>query len=169
MLEREARTYAELERLGIPYEKFDHEALFTIEAAEELDKRLGLEICKNLFLYSKNKAGEKEYYLLVLRGHKKFRTGPVSKELGIPRLSFAGEEPMLAYLDITPGSVSPLGLMNDKGHKVQLLVDSDVLADEKVAVHPCVNTATVVIRGEELWKVAVPAWGHSVRVVTVAE
>ena len=169
MLEREQRTYAALDALGIPYERYEHEALFTMEAAEELDRKMGLELCKNLFLYSKNKAGEKEYYLLVMRGHKKFRTGPVSKELGIPRLSFAGEEPMLEFLDITPGSVSPLGLMNDTENKVQLLLDRDVLLDEKVAVHPCVNTATLVIRGKDLWEVAMPAWHHPIRLVTVAE
>ena len=144
MEEREKRTYEFLDNLGVPYEKYEHEAIMTIEAAEELDKKMGLEICK-----------------------KKFNTGKVSKQINVPRMTFAGDDYMLEYLDIRPGSVSPLGLMNDKGNNVNLLIDEDVLNMEKIAVHPCVNTATLVINTKDLIEKILPACGHSYTKVTV--
>ena len=158
MEEREKRTYEFLDNLGVPYEKYEHEAIMTIEAAEELDKKMGLEICKNLFLSTRHST---EFYLLLMVGSKKFNTGKVSKQINVPRMTFAGDDYMLEYLDIRPGSVSPLGLMNDKGNNVNLLIDEDVLNMEKIAVHPCVNTATLVINTKDLIEKILPACGHS--------
>lgn len=164
MEEREKRTYEFLDNLGVPYEKYEHEAIMTIEAAEELDKKMGLEICKNLFLSTRHST---EFYLLLMVGSKKFNTGKVSKQINVPRMTFAGDDYMLEYLDISPGSVSPLGLMNDKGNNVNLLIDEDVLNMEKIAVHPCVNTATLVINTKDLIEKILPACGHSYTKVTV--
>ena len=164
MEEREKRTYEFLDNLGVPYEKYEHEAIMTIEAAEELDKKMGLEICKNLFLSTRHST---EFYLLLMVGSKKFNTGKVSKQINVPRMTFAGDDYMLEYLDIRPGSVSPLGLMNDKGNNVNLLIDEDVLNMEKIAVHPCVNTATLVINTKDLIEKIHPACGHSYTKVTV--
>ena len=164
MEEREKRTYEFLDNLGVPYEKYEHEAIMTIEAAEELDKKMGLEICKNLFLSTRHST---EFYLLLMVGSKKFNTGKVSKQINVPRMTFAGDDYMLEYLDIRPGSVSPLGLMNDKGNNVNLLIDEDVLNMEKIAVHPCVNTATLVIKTKDLIENILPACGHSYTKVTV--
>ena len=164
MEEREKRTYEFLDNLGVPYEKYEHEAIMTIEAAEELDKKMGLEICKNLFLSTRHST---EFYLLLMVGPKKFNTGKVSKQINVPRMTFAGDDYMLEYLDIRPGSVSPLGLMNDKGNNVNLLIDEDVLNMEKIAVHPCVNTATLVIKTKDLIEKILPACGHSYTKVTV--
>ena len=164
MEEREKRTYEFLDNLGVPYEKYEHEAIMTIEAAEELDKKMGLEICKNLFLSTRHST---EFYLLLMVGSKKFNTGKVSKQINVPRMTFAGDDYMLEYLDIRPGSVSPLGLMNDKGNNVNLLIDEDVLNMEKIAVHPCVNTATLVINTKYLIEKILPACGHSYTKVTV--
>ena len=164
MEEREKRTYEFLDNLGVPYEKYEHEAIMTIEAAEELDKKMGLEICKNLFLSTRHST---EIYLLLMVGSKKFNTGKVSKQINVPRMTFAGYDYMLEYLDIRPGSVSPLGLMNDKGNNVNLLIDEDVLNMEKIAVHPCVNTATLVINTKDLIEKILPACGHSYTKVTV--
>ena len=164
MEEREKRTYEFLDNLGVPYEKYEHEAIMTIEAAEELDKKMGLEICKNLFLSTRHRT---EFYLLLMVGSKKFNTGKVSKQINVPRMTFAGDDYMLEYLDIRPGSVSPLGLMNDKGNNVNLLIDEDVLNMEKIAVHPCVNTATLVINTKDLIEKILPACGHSYTKVTV--
>ena len=164
MEERENRTYEFLDNLGVPYEKYEHEAIMTIEAAEELDKKMGLEICKNLFLSTRHST---EFYLLLMVGSKKFNTGKVSKQINVPRMTFAGDDYMLEYLDIRPGSVSPLGLMNDKGNNVNLLIDEDVLNMEKIAVHPCVNTATLVINTKDLIEKILPACGHSYTKVTV--
>lgn len=164
MEEREKRTYEFLDNLGVPYEKYEHEAIMTIEAAEELDKKMGLEICKNLFLSTRHST---EFYLLLMVGSKKFNTGKVSKQINVPRMTFAGDDYMLEYLDIRPGSVSPLGLMNDKGNNVNLLIDEEVLNMEKIAVHPCVNTATLVIKTKDLIDKILPACGHSYTKVTV--
>lgn len=164
MEEREKRTYEFLDNLGVPYEKYEHEAIMTIEAAEELDKKMGLEICKNLFLSTRHST---EFYLLLMVGSKKFNTGKVSKQINVPRMTFAGDDYMLEYLDIRPGSVSPLGLMNDKGNNVNLLIDEDVLNMEKIAVHPCVNTATLVINTKDLIEKILPACGHSYTKVMV--
>ena len=136
----------------------------TIAAAEELDKKIGLEICKNLFLSTRHST---EFYLLVMVGSKKFNTGKVSKQIGVPRMTFADDEHMLEFLDIKPGSVSPLGLINDKNNNVKLLIDSDVVNMEKIAVHPCVNTATVVLKTKDLLEKIIPACGHDFTVVTV--
>ena len=164
MEDREKRVYSFLDGLGIKYEKYEHEAVMTIAAAEEIDKRIGLEICKNLFLSSRHGT---EFYLLVMEGGKRFNTGRVSKQIGVPRMTFADDVHMLELLDIHPGSVSPLGLMNDRGGNVRLLIDSDVLSMEKIAVHPCVNTATVVINMKDFIGKILPATGHTYTAVTV--
>lgn len=164
MEDREKRTYDFLDGLGIKYEKYNHEAVMTIAEAGELDKRIGIDICKNLFLCTRHST---EFYMLVMRGNKKFNTGKVSKQIGVPRMTFADNEHMLEFLDIRPGSVSPLGLMNDREGNVKLLIDSDVLKMDKIAVHPCVNTATVVIDIKDLTEKILPACGHGFTEVTV--
>lgn len=160
----EQKTYEALDKLGIAYDKYEHEPLFTIEAAAELDKKIGFTICKNLFLSTRHQT---EFYLLFMDGNKKFNTGKVSKQVGVPRMTFADDEHMWEYLNIRPGSVSPLGLLNDKGMNVKLLIDSDILAMEKVSMHPCVNTATVVIKTKDLLETILPFCGHTYEVVTV--
>ena len=164
MEDREKRTYEFLDKLGIKYERYEHEPVMTIEEAAELDKKMGLEICKNLFLSTRHST---EFYLLLMQGSKKFNTGKVSKQIGVPRMTFADDVHMLEYLDIRPGSVSPLGLINDKGNNVGLLIDEDVLNMEKIAVHPCVNTATLVIETSDLVQNILPACGHAYTKVTV--
>lgn len=164
MEDREKRTYEFLDKLGIKYERYDHEPVMTIEEAAELDKKMGLEICKNLFLSTRHST---EFYLLLMQGSKKFNTGRVSKQIGVPRMTFADDVHMLEFLDIRPGSVSPLGLINDKGNNVGLLIDEDVLGMDKIAVHPCVNTATLIIETDDLIKNILPACGHTYTKVTV--
>ena len=119
-LEKEIRTYDFLDANHVWYERIDHEAAMTMEVCEEIDKALEATICKNLFLCNRQ---ETNFYLLMLPGHKKFKTKDISKQLGVARLSFAKDAYMEEYLDITPGSVSVLGLMNDKENRVQLLMD----------------------------------------------
>ena len=123
---REIRTYDFLDRLGIQYDRTDHEAATTMEACEEIDRVLGVVMCKNLFLCNRQKT---RFYLLLMPGDKKFKTKELSSQIGSARLSFAGEEDMLKYLDIEPGAVSVMGLMNDKDREVQLLIDRDILED----------------------------------------
>ena len=162
-LEKEIRVYDFLDSLGINYQRIDHEAAMTMEACEEIDRTLSegeensVSICKNLFLCNRQ---ETEFYLLLIPGDKPFKTKYLSAQIGSSRLSFAKPEYMEKYLDITPGSVSVLGLMNDHEKKVRLLIDEDVLKDEYFGCHPCINTSSLKIRMEDLTEKIIPAMGH---------
>ena len=128
-----------------------------MEACEEIDRTLESMICKNLFLCNRQ---ETDFYLLLIPGDKPFKTKYLSAQIGSARLSFAKPEYMEKYLDITPGSVSVLGLMNDKEKKVRLLIDEDVLKDEYFACHPCINTSSLKFRMEDLTEKIIPAMEH---------
>ena len=162
-LEKEIRVDDFLDSLGINYQRIDHEAAMTMEACEEIDRTLSegeensVAICKNLFLCNRQ---ETEFYLLLIPGDKPFKTKYLSAQIGSSRLSFAKPEYMETYLDITPGSVSVLGLMNDHEKKVRLLIDEDVLKDEYFGCHPCINTSSLKIRMEDLTEKIIPAMGH---------
>ena len=161
-LPREARTYDLLDSLSIPYKRTDHEKTMTMEACNEIDAVLGVVICKNLFLCNRQKT---KFYLLMMPGDKKFKTKELSAQIGSSRLSFADADAMLQYLDIEPGSVSIMGLMNDTGHAVQLLIDEDVLAGEYLGCHPCVNTSSLKLRTRDVIEKFLPATGHDYRTV----
>jgi Ala-tRNA(Pro) deacylase len=156
-LEKEMRVYDLLEQLHIPFERMDHDETGTIEDCLEVEKMLKIEISKNLFLCN---AGETEFYLLLMNGKKKFKTSIVSKEIGSSRLSFAKPEYMEKYLDVTPGSASILGLMNDTAGKVRLLVDEDVAKQDYIGCHPCVNTSSLKIRTADLFEKFLAYTGH---------
>jgi Ala-tRNA(Pro) deacylase len=150
---REVRVYDLLDALGIPYLRADHPPAMTMEACCPLpDARM----CKNLFLC--NRQGTR-HYLLMLPGDKPFRTKDLSAQLGTARLSFAPEAD-LALLDLQPGSVSVLGLMNDREGRVSLVIDRDVLAEEYVGCHPCRNTSSLRLRTSDLLEKFLPAVGH---------
>ena len=161
-LPREIRTYDFLDELGIKYERTDHEAADNMEACYEIDKVLGVVICKNLFLCNRQKT---KFYLLMMPGEKKFKTKELSAQINSARLSFAAAEDMLKYLDIEPGAVSIMGLMNDKACEVQLLIDEDVLKDDYVGCHPCVCTSSLKLKTEDLMWRFLPATGHEALVV----
>ena len=161
-LPREIRVYDYLDKLGIEYERLDHEAAFTMEACEDFAEVLGIEDCKNLFLCNRQQT---DFYLLMMPGNKPFKTKEITKQIGSARLSFGSGEKMLEYLDIEPGSLSVMGLMNDKDCRVQLLVDEDVLALPFVGCHPCVNTASLKLKTEDVFGKFARATGHDYRVV----
>lgn len=158
-LAKEIRVYDLLDRLHIEYERVDHEEANTIEACKEIDEVLGEEtsICKNLFLCNSQK---NKFYLLMLPGSKVFKTKDLSKQIGSSRLSFASQEFMEKFLDITPGSVSVMGLMNDTDNQVQLLVDREVMEPEYFACHPCINTASIKLRCKDVLDVFLPDVHH---------
>ena len=156
-LPKEQRCYDLLDGLGVAYTRVDHDFADTIEACEAVEAVLGEKICKNLFLCNRQKT---QFYLLMLEGEKVFKTKDLSKQLGVARLSFADAADMERYLDITPGSVSVLGLMNDTGHRVQLLIDEDVLNSEFVGCHPCINTSSLRLRTKDLIEKILPAVEH---------
>lgn len=156
-LPREIRTYDFLDSLGIEYFRTDHEAANTMEACNRIDAVLGVVICKNLFLCNRQKTA---FYLLMMPGDKKFKTKELSTQINSARLSFADPEDMLKYLDIEPGAVSIMGLMNDKDHAVQLLIDEDVLKGSQIGCHPCVNTSSLKMDTKDVIEKFLPATGH---------
>ena len=161
-LDKEIRVYDFLDSLGVSYQRIDHEAAMTMEACEEIDRTLEATICKNLLLCNRQ---ETQFYLLMLPGDKVFKTKNLSAQIGSSRLSFAKAEYMEKYLDITPGSLSVLGLMNDKDRMVRLLIDEDVLTGEYIGCHPCINTSSLRLRTKDLVEKIIPAMGHEPTIV----
>ncbi len=156
-LPKEIRTYDFLDSLGIEYERIDHEEAMTMEVCEAIDIALGATICKNLLLTNRQ---ETDFYLLMIPGDKKFKTKDITSQIGSARLSFASGEYMEKFLDITPGSLSILGLMNDKEKKVRLLIDEDVLKGEFIGCHPCINTSSLRIKTSDMTEKIIPALNH---------
>ena len=162
LLEKEIKSYDLLDSLSISYDYIFHEPMATIEACVLVDKLLNTNICKNLFLSNRQ---ETDFYLLMIPGHKKFLTKELSTQLGVARLSFAPESYMEEFLDITPGSVSVLGLMNDKDRMVRLLIDEDVLTGEYIGCHPCINTSSLRLKTKDLVEKIIPAMEHEPTIV----
>lgn len=157
-LEREVRVYDLLDKLGIEYERTDHEEANTMEKCNEIDKILDTIICKNLFLCNRQQT---EFYLLMMPGDKPFKTKYITKQLGCSRLSFAPSEKMLEYLDIKPGAVSIMGLMNDKDNKIQLVIDKPVVESETLGCHPCVCTSSLKFKTKDIIEKFLPAVHHA--------
>ena len=156
-LAKEIAVYDLLDDLHIEYLRVDHEALFTIEGCHGADGALETAPCKNIFLCNSQKT---KFYLLLMPGEKRFITKDFCKQIESPRLSFAPREFMEAYLNITPGSVSVMGLMNDTEKHVQLVIDRDVLKEENISFHPCINTSSMRITMSDLLNKFLPAVDH---------
>ena len=161
-LDKEIRVYDMLDSLHIPYGRVDHPPAETMAVCADIDKALAAVICKNLFLCNRQKT---QYYLLMISGDKVFHTKELSSQIGTARLSFGTPDAMSELLDITPGSVSIMGLMNDHACRVRLLVDSDVLNGEYLGCHPCINTSSLRLRTRDVFEVFLPAVGHDYTVV----
>lgn len=156
-MEKEIACYDLLDELEIFFTRVDHAIADTIAQCETIEQVLGEKICKNLFLCNRQKTN---FYLLLLDGAKVFKTKDLSKQLGVARLSFAGAEEMAEFLNITPGSVSPLGLMNDTQNRVQLVIDRSVADAQKLGCHPCINTSSLSISMEDLLQKFLPRVKH---------
>ena len=161
-LEKEIRVYDLLDELGLEYYRVDHAPAMTMEVCKEIDEALGALICKNLFLCNRQKT---RFYLLMMPEDKPFKTKELSAQIQSARLSFAEPSFMERYLDITPGSVSVMGLMNDKDNQVQLLVDEDVLKREYLGCHPCINTSSLKLRTQDVFGVFLKHTHHEMKVV----
>lgn len=157
-MDKEIRTYDFLDALGVSFERIDHDPAMTMEDCASVDQILCAMICKNLFLCNRQKT---RFYLLLIPGNKHFLTKELSGQLGVSRLSFADTEHMLQYLDITPGSVSVMGLMNDKENNVQLLIDTDVVKADCFACHPCINTSSIRFSMQDFLEKIIPALKHT--------
>ena len=162
--EKEIRVYDYLDKLSIDYRRLDHAPAFGSEEdlCREIEESLGARICKNLFLANRQRT---KFYLLMIPEHKVFRSSDISKQAGSSRLHFAESEYMEDLIECSPGSASVMGLINDTEHRVQLLVDDDVISSEYVGCHPCINTSSLRIRSEDIFNKFVKATGHDFIVV----
>lgn len=157
-LEKEVKSYDLLDSLGVAYDRIDHPTADTMDDLDPTAVALGCPICKNLFLCNRQQTN---FYMLVLPAGKHFKTKEISGQLGVARLSFAGEELLGQLLNLTPGSVTVLGLMYDTENRVQLLMDKDVAAQEYFACHPCINTSSIRFKKDDLMEKVLPAMHHT--------
>lgn len=164
--EKEMRVYKDLASLDIPFKALDHDKADTMDICEMIEKKLGAEICKNLFLCNQQKTA---FYLLMMPGKKVFKTKFLSKQINSARLSFAGPEYMEEFLNVTPGSVTVFGLTNDTDKKVKLLIDKPLLEQEFIGCHPCVNTSVVKIKTDDLINVYLKSLGITPVIVDLPE
>ena len=163
-LSKKERVLAFLEGLCVPYTCVSHPPAATMEDCRAVDLLLGCAMCKNLFLCNRTAT---DFYLLLMPADKPFKTKELSSQIGSSRLSFASGEAMEKYLGCAPGSASVLGLLFDEEKKVRLLVDHDLLMEEKIGCHPTVNTASVALRVADLTERILPALGREPTYVTL--
>lgn len=149
--------YDLLREWGIAFESIQHAEAATMEDCKAIGTQLGAPFCKNLFLANRQQT---EFFLLLIGEDKKFRTAEVSKKIGRSRLSFGNEEKLYQLLGVHPGSISPMGLVFDAGHEVQLLIDQDVAALERFCVHPCRNTESLALSTADFTEIFLKKTGH---------
>lgn len=162
--ENEAAVYEFLTRLQIPFYRIDHEPVHTMEDCLAIDRALGGEICKNLFLCNQQRT---VFYLLMIQETKQFKTKDISKQLGVSRLSFGTPEHMQQLLHISPGAVSPMGLLFESARDVRLVLDDDLLKADQLGCHPCVNTASIRLSMQDFLQKYLPATGHTPTFVSI--
>lgn len=142
MNERADQVCAALDGLGISYDRYDHPPVFTAEEAAEHWAGIPATKVKNLFL--RNKKGDR-HYLVILEVGKEADLKHLVKIIGDDRLSFGSPERLMANLGLTPGSVSPFGLLNDARQAVIVIVDEELRRSERLIFHPNINTASLAI------------------------
>jgi Ala-tRNA(Pro) deacylase len=157
-------VYAALDAIGIPYERHEHAPVFTAEDASRIWDPIPGTQCKNLFL--RNKKGDR-HYLVILEISKRADLKDLVKLVGDDRLSFGSAERLLAKLGLTPGSVSPFGLLNDADGSVRVLIDQDLRGRERLIFHPNINTASVVVSWTDL-ETFLATRQNVVRIVTLS-
>ena len=153
--------YAYLDGMGISYEVEEHAPVFTIDEMRELGIKGS--VCKNLFLRD---AKGRQHFLVVLPGDRQADLGALAAALGSSKLSFASEERLMKHLGLTKGSVTPLAVIQDPDHTVQVLLDESLTGMDRLGVHPLVNTATLWISGADLLRF-VRSCGNPVKIVSI--
>ena len=159
--DKEKRCYDFLDSIAVEYEVVDHDEASDMDKCREIEGALGVKICKNIVLCNRQ---ETRFFLFMMPGDKKYVTKDISKKLDMSRLSFAKENYLKEFLDVTPGSVSVLGLLNDKDNRVDLVIDSDVKADF-IRCHPCENTSTLKISTKDFLNKIIPALGKEAKII----
>jgi Ala-tRNA(Pro) deacylase len=163
MTDQETTVAARLRELGIEYSRHEHPPVATVDEAEVHWAGIDGTHCKNLFL--RNQKGNR-HYLVVLTASKRADLRAVADQIGDGKLSFASPERMMTHLGVTPGSVSPFGLINDREHAVRVALDRDFQTAARLAFHPNINTRTFTIAASDLTKF-LTACGNAVQYVTV--
>lgn len=147
--EREKAVYEVLEKLEIPYKKYEHKAIFTIDEANALNIDIPGHHCKNIFICDRKK---RLFFLIIIPDHKKVDFKIIEEQLSLKGLRFAPEEMLHNYLGVEAGSVTPFGLINDKEKKIEVIIDEEVMAADYVSFHPNVNTSTITTKLEDFTK-----------------
>src|SRR3954453_3768239 len=163
MTPQESAVTARLTELGVPFTSHHHPPVATVEEATAHWARIDATHCKNLFL--RNQKGDR-HYLVVLVAAKKADLPSVAAQIGDGKLSFASPERLMSHLGLTPGSVSPFGLINDREHKVRVALDRDFQTATRLAFHPNINTLTFTITVAD-FKKFLESCGNAVQHVTV--
>jgi Ala-tRNA(Pro) deacylase len=159
----EQRVFEALRALDIGWERFTHPPVFTVDEAERYWADVPATHCKNLFL--RNAKGSR-HYLVVLEHAKRADLRALSARLGDDKLSFASAERLMKYLQLTPGAVSPFGLVHDSAREVIVVLDADLVGTDRIGFHPNVNTATITLRTADFLRF-LDARGNIVKRVTV--
>ena len=160
--EIEEKVYSFLNDIGVGFQSIEHSPAETIQICHEIEKKLDAGICKNLFL--KNSA-QTQYYLLLLDGDTKFESKIIAGQINSTRLSFASSEKLYEYLGLEAGSVSVLGLLNDKASQAKLLIEDKLLDEEYFCCHPCRNTTTLKFKTSDIINCVIPAMGYDFTVI----
>jgi Ala-tRNA(Pro) deacylase len=163
MTDLEASVVARLRELGIAHTRHEHPAAATVEEAETHWADIDATHCKNLFL--RNQKGNR-HYLVVLTASKRADLKAVADQIGDGKLSFASAERLMRHLGLTPGSVSPFGLINDRAHAVRVVLDRDLKAATRLSFHPNINTVTFTVAAADFARF-LEACGNPVQHVTI--
>lgn len=142
--------------MGIGYKYMEHAPAATMADCRVVEEAFGAVMPKNIFLCPRNQSA---FYLLLTRPNAKYRTADISKQLGVSRLSFGPQEKLYEYLQTLPGAITPMGLLFDEDRQVKLVIDSALKDAELLAFHPCVNTMSLAMTGEDFFGKFLPALG----------
>lgn len=155
-------TYKYLTDNGVKYEITEHKAVFNMEELGDVELPYPEWDAKNLFVRDDKKSN---YYLITVRGEKRVNLKEFGKRNGLRKLSFASPEDLMSFMGLTPGSVTPLGLLNDKESRVRFFLDEE-FTGHKIGVHPNDNTATVWLEFEDLVRL-IKSHGNEVTVTEI--
>ena len=155
--EKEQRVYTFLDDLSIDYVYLDHEEEYSMGDAAEADEAIGVVGAKNVFLRDKKR---RHYLLILVNGTKRVDLKQISELSGIKKLTFCHEDDLEEILGLTPGAVTPFGLLNDSECRVQLIIDESLKEEKYFAMHPCVNTTTIRMSNKDFLEKVIPAMGH---------
>lgn len=155
--------FSTLEQLNIAYERLNHPPVYTNDQARELAPGGKGSPAKNLFL--RDRKG-KRHFLVIFDERKELNLAELAKQMNTSRLSFASPERLMNHLGIEPGAVSPLALINDTDHAVELWCDEDILEEEYIQCHPLINTATLILSVADL-KRFLDHTGHQLKVIQI--